>query len=76
MRQVDTDEKNLFMRFLKWREEHISEKTFILILAFTVGFFAAVAAFILHELINQIVTAQEALLPSTSSSAVKEVAEA
>lgn len=55
MRQVDTDEKNLFMRFLEWREEHISEKTFILILAFTVGFFAAVAAFILHELINQIV---------------------
>lgn len=56
MRQVDTDEKNLFMRFLEWREEHIREKTFILILAFTVGFFAAVAAFILHELINQIVT--------------------
>lgn len=56
MQQVDTDEKNLFMQFLKWREEHISEKTFILILAFTVGFFAAVAAFILHELINQIVT--------------------
>lgn len=55
MRQVDTDDKNLFMRFLEWREEHISEKTFILILAFTVGFFAAVAAFILHELINQIV---------------------
>lgn len=55
MQQVDTDEKNLFMRFLEWREEHISEKTFILILAFTVGFFAAVAAFILHELINQIV---------------------
>lgn len=55
MRQVDTDEKNLFMRFLEWREEHISEKTFILILAFTAGFFAAVAAFILHELINQIV---------------------
>lgn len=56
MQQVDTDEKNLFMRFIEWREEHISEKTFILILAFTVGFFAAVAAFILHELINQIVT--------------------
>lgn len=55
MQQVDTDEKNLFMRFLEWREEHIREKTFILILAFTVGFFAAVAAFILHELINQIV---------------------
>ena len=55
MQQVDTDEKNLFMGFLEWREEHISEKTFILILAFTVGFFAAVAAFILHELINQIV---------------------
>lgn len=43
-----------FLALLKWREEHVSERTFKLVLAFLVGFFAAVAAFILHGLINQI----------------------
>ena len=42
-------------RVLKWREEHISQRMFVLILAFMVGLFAAMAAFILHGLINQIV---------------------
>lgn len=52
---TDTIEgKTLFQRLLEWREGHISERMFILILAFLVGFFAAVAAFILHGLINQI----------------------
>ena len=37
-----------------WRCEHISDKLFIIILALLVGFFAAVAAFVLHSLINQI----------------------
>ena len=41
-------------RLLKWREEHVSQRMFVLTLAFVVGFFAAVAAFILHGLINQI----------------------
>jgi len=44
----------LFQRLLEWREEHISERMFILVLAFLVGFFSAVAAFVLHGLINQI----------------------
>jgi CIC family chloride channel protein len=35
--------------------EHISEKMFMIILALIVGFFTAVAAFILHWIINQIV---------------------
>ena len=43
-----------FLALLKWREEHVSERTFKLVLAFLVGFFAAVAAFVLHGLINQI----------------------
>lgn len=43
-----------FLALLKWREEHVSERSFKLVLAFLVGFFAAVAAFILHGLINQI----------------------
>ena len=38
-----------------WRKEHVSEKMFVLILAFFVGLFSAVAAFVLHWIINQIV---------------------
>ena len=48
-------EHRLLNRVLKWREEHISQRMFVLILAFMVGLFAAMAAFILHGLINQIV---------------------
>ena len=39
---------------LTWREKHISDKKFILVLAFFVGIFAAMAAFILHSLISLI----------------------
>ena len=42
-------------RLHEWRQEHISEKMFMIILALLVGFFAAVAAFVLHSMINQIV---------------------
>ena len=42
-------------RLHEWRVEHVSEKMFMIILALIVGFFAAVAAFILHWIINQIV---------------------
>ena len=42
-------------RLHEWRQEHISEKMFMIILALIVGFFAAVAAFVLHSMINQIV---------------------
>jgi len=51
---IEIDSKTLFQRLLEWREEHISERMFILVLAFLVGFFSAVAAFVLHGLINQI----------------------
>lgn len=51
---IERDSKTLFQRLLEWREEHISERMFILVLAFLVGFFSAVAAFVLHGLINQI----------------------
>ncbi len=44
----------LFERLLEWRQEHVSQRTFVLVLAFLVGFFSAVAAFILHEIINLI----------------------
>lgn len=38
----------------EWRKEHLSERMFILILAFCVGLLSAVAAFILHGLIHLI----------------------
>ncbi len=37
-----------------WRQTHVSERMFVLFLAFLVGVFSAVAAFVLHWLINQI----------------------
>ena len=43
-------------RLHDWRVEHVSERMFMIILALLVGFFAAVAAFVLHWIINQIVT--------------------
>src|SRR5574344_2382502 len=49
------EETGWFKRFCDWREEHVSERSFILILGFLVGLFSAVAAFVLHGLINQIV---------------------
>ncbi len=39
----------------EWQKAHISEKMFMIILALIVGFFAAVSAFLLHWIINQIV---------------------
>ena len=51
----DTDRPGWFERLNAWRKEHVSEKMFVLILAFIVGFLAAVAAFVLHWIINQIV---------------------
>ncbi len=36
---------------LTWRQKHFSDKKFILVLAFFVGIFAALAAFVLHSLI-------------------------
>ena len=49
-----TEQPTLLDRLLQWREEHLSERTFVLMLAVLVGFFCAVAAFVLHGLINEI----------------------
>ena len=43
------------IRLHDWRVEHVSDKMFLLILAFLVGLLSAVAAYILHGLINVIV---------------------
>jgi len=42
-------------RLHEWRVANVSDKTFLLILAFLVGVLSAVAAFVLHGLINTIV---------------------
>jgi len=47
MRQIET--------LHAWRQTHVSDRTFVLFLAFLVGLLSAVAAFTLHWLINQIV---------------------
>ncbi len=50
-----TEEKlSLMQRCIKWREDNIKEKQFILILSFLVGIFTALAALILKFFIHQI----------------------
>ena len=52
---VTAQRPTMIQRLHEWRVEHVSDRMFILILALLVGFFAAVAAFSLHWIINQIV---------------------
>ncbi len=51
----ETEHNGWFRQFCRWREEHVSERAFVLFLALLVGFFSAVAALVLHGVINQIV---------------------
>ena len=46
---------SLITRIDTWRATHVSERMFVLMLAFLVGLLSAVAAYVLHWLINQIV---------------------
>ena len=41
-------------RIISWRKQYITDRQFTLFLSFLVGFFAAIAAFILHWLIEEI----------------------
>ena len=45
-------ENGMLERFIVWREKHISQKHFILILSFVVGVLSALAAFTLKHLIH------------------------
>lgn len=47
---------NLFLQLVLWRERHVKEKTFVVILALAVGVVAGVAALILKTLIHYIST--------------------
>ena len=42
--------EGLLGRFIRWREKHISDKQFILILSLLVGVFTALAAYVLKFL--------------------------
>lgn len=44
--------EELFFKVLRWREKHISQKHFVLILSLFVGIFCAIAAFLLKSLID------------------------
>ncbi|MDR2041515.1 MAG: chloride channel protein, partial [Tannerella sp.] len=46
--------ENRFYRFLLWREKHIRERHFILIISFLVGIGTALAALLLKHLIHGI----------------------
>ena len=52
---TETERKGWLQRLHNWRVEHVSDRMFLLILAFVVGLLSAVAAWVLHGLINQIV---------------------
>ena len=56
MLAMNTERYTLFQRFILWREQHIKEKRFILILSFLVGIFTAFAALLLKLLIHWIQT--------------------
>lgn len=62
-----TTSASWFSTFLKWRESHVSERMFVLILAFFVGLFCALAAFFLHWLIAQIVNLLTSSFDATTS---------
>ena len=47
---------NWFERFIHWRETHISNRQFILILSLLVGIACALAAYVLKQLIHLIQT--------------------
>lgn len=52
--KVSDDRYSLLLRFLHWRETHIKDKHFILILSFLVGVFTALAAYVLKFLVEYI----------------------
>ena len=45
-------EKNLLDQFIEWREKHISQRQFILLLSFVVGVISSLAAYLLKHIIE------------------------
>lgn len=52
--KITEDKNNVLRNLLTWREKHIKDKQFVLILSFLVGIFTALAAYILKFLVEYI----------------------
>ena len=52
--EAATEKPTLINKVIRWRDEHVSDKQMTIVLAFFIGFFASVAAFILHWIIREI----------------------
>jgi len=50
------EDRGWYLKMIAWREHHIKQRNFILILSFVVGIFAAIAAFVLKSSIHFIET--------------------
>lgn len=53
--EIADERLSLMQRVISWRKQYVTDRQFTLILSFLVGLFAAIAAFILHWLIEEIV---------------------
>jgi CIC family chloride channel protein len=49
---MEEEKKGRFYKFLLWREKHLSERTFVLIVSFFIGLGAAITALILKDTIH------------------------
>ena len=54
MKEETIQATSWLQRFIRWRDAHLSNKQFILILSFFIGLLSAVAAYVLHWLIREI----------------------
>ena len=52
--KTEGDKYNILQNFIRWREKHIPDKQFVLILSLLVGVFTALAAYILKFLVEYI----------------------
>lgn len=62
--------QSLILRIDRWRSKHVSDRQFLLLLAFVIGFLAAVSAWVLHFIIHQIkllITSGFSITASTGS---------
>ena len=55
-----------FLRFLSWREKHVSERAFVIFLALIVGILSGFAAMLLRFLIHRIASALTADIDTQS----------
>ena len=62
-----TEQPSLLKKLHDWRVTHVSDKMFLLILAFLVGLLSAVAAYTLHGIINLIVALLTSQFERTSA---------